>query len=183
VTAKLLTVDDLRARMLTTSAMSDEALQGILDGAEADIDQWCGRLTLGSGDQWTTVEQHDYGRVFGQSVFRLDQYPEVVLEVAVYDDLENETILEEGRDLDYVVDGQLIRRYGALWGHHSRVTYVPLNDLSQRRNALVLLCQLELNVQPGQGFTGAATWQETYKDYETEKQHILWSLCPPFPFA
>ena len=180
--AELLTVDELREHVENT-ALGDDALQRLLDAAEADINSWCGPLVLGSGDAWEEIEEHFYGREAGQSILRLKHYPDSVSEVAIYDYLEDETLLVEGREEDYVVDGQLLRRYGYYWGYHTKVTYVPRSSASQRRAALILLVQLAINVQPGQGFTGAATWQETYKDYETEKQHILWSLCPPPVFA
>ena len=179
--SELLSVAELREHVENT-ALGNDALQRILDKAEADITEWCGPLVLGSGDAWAEVVEHHYFPA-NERLLTLKNYPEDVSEVAVYDTLENETILLEGRDEDYVVDGQMLRRYGAYWGYHTRVTYVPRSTVTQRRGAAILLVQLENNVQPGQGFTGAATWQETYKDYETEKQHILWALCAPPVFA
>lgn len=179
--SELLTVDQLREHVENT-ALGDDALQRILDKAEADVEEWCGMLVLGSGDLWEEVVEDHYFPA-NERLLHLKNYPEVVNEVSVFDSLEDETILVEGRDEDYVVDGQMLRRFGAYWGYHTRVTYVPRTTVTQRRGAVILLVQLEINVQPGQGFTGAATWQETYKDYETEKQHILWALCAPPVFA
>lgn len=179
--AELMTVDELREHVENT-ALGDDALQRLLDKAEADVNEWCGPLVLGSGDIWEEIEEHHYFPG-NESLLRLKHYPDTVTEVAVYDSLEDETILIEGRDEDYVVDGQLLRRYGAYWGYHTRVTYVPRTTVTQRRATYILLVQLEMNIQPGQGFTGAATWQETYKDYETEHQRILWTLCAPPVFA
>jgi len=180
--SELLTVTELRQHVENT-ALGDEALQRILDKCEADIEEWCGVLALGSGDVWDEVVEHDYGTWAGNSILRLDNYPDTITEVHDIDTLGTETLLLEGVDEDYVLDGRLLRRFGAYWGHHTRITYIPRTTVTQRRGVLILLCQLEINVQPGQGFTGAATWQETYKDYETEKQRLLWTLCSPPVFA
>lgn len=181
MTATWLTVDDVRQHIET--ALPDEAIQRFLDRGEADINEHCGRMVAGSGDVISTVTEHDYGRWRGQDILRLEFTPEIVTTVNAVDVLGVPTELLEGDDEDYVVDGRLLRRIGAKWGAHTVVVYTPRNTLSQRKGTLLQLVELQINVQPGQGFAGAATWQETFKDFETEKQHLLWALCPPPVFA
>lgn len=178
--ATLMTVAQLREHFPT--ALDDVALQRLLDAAEQDIMQWCGALTVGSGDTWEPTIEDDYHSV-GMSVLQLHNVPLSIDTVEHIDSAGNITELLEGEDMDWVLDGHLLRRKGGLWGAHTRVTYTPATRVAQYRSALVLLVQLQLNVQPGQKFTGAATWQETYVDYEQERQRILWSLCPPAAFA
>lgn len=183
MTAELLTVDQFREHEET--ALGDDALQRLLDSNEQAINEHCGELVLGSGDVWQEITEDHYDVVGGSGarLLRLEHTPESITSVSSINSYGNATALLEGDDEDWVQDGQILRRVNYWWGNHTRVVYLPKSRVVQRRALLIQLVKLDINVQPGQGFAGAATWQETFKDYEMEKQHLLWSLCPPPVFS
>jgi hypothetical protein len=177
---ELLTVSQFRQH--TETALEDDALQRLINAAAADINDHCGPLDISDDEATAQITYNDYGVWAYQHILHLDFYPDEILSVADVDTLGTETVLVEGDGNDWVQDGRVLRRNG-LWGPHTRVVYRPRNTYSQRQALAIKLVDLAINIQPGQGFAGAATWQETFKDYEQEKQHLLWSLCAPPVFA
>jgi hypothetical protein len=178
---ELLTVGQFREH--TETALGDDALQRLIDAAIGDINDHCGTMLYDDYMVAETITQNDYGVWAGQRILHLDHIPSSVITVMDVDTLGSETELVEGDGADWVADGHILRRSGGVWGLHTRVVYTPQNAYSQRQALCVKLVDLSINIQPGQGFAGAATWQETFKDYEQEKQHLLWSLCAPPVFA
>lgn len=179
MTAQLLTPAQFRAHVET--ALEDEALQRLLDAAEADIDSNCGPLdmddydTPGEVTQWFTSSR-------GMQTLRTKQKAAAVVSVTEYDPASGDTdvtrLLVE--DEDYWLDGGIIRgRNGYIFGGRIEVVYVPEDTRSRRTAVLIQLVKLEINVDPGTGFEGAGSWQHTSQDYEQNRQHLLWSLCPP----
>lgn len=181
MTATLMTVDEMREHVET--ALSDDALQRLMDAAEDDINDHAGRLTMEDYDTAEEVTEWVRGGS-RQSSIRVKMPIESITSVtSVYsgnpDDTEDDLVEDE----DYWFDGASIIRKGYFWGDRVRVVYVPKNTLSQRRACMILLVRLAINSEPGVGFEGAATWQSTSQDYEQSKQRILWSLYRPPAFA
>lgn len=179
MTAVLMTTDEMREHIET--ALEDTALQRLMDSAEDDINQHCGLLTIGDYDEPDTVTEW-FSRSVRESVLYTKQpllSVESVTEMTTGHDLadvETELVLDE----EYWTDGYSIRRKdGYTFGHRVRVVYVPKNTVNRRRATLIQLVKLEINVDPGTGFEGAGSWQHTSQDYEQQRQHLLWSLCPP----
>jgi hypothetical protein len=178
---ELLTVDQFREH--TETALGNDAIQRLIDDAIAAINDHCGTVVF---DDYMVGEElifNDYGVWAGKRILHLDYVPSSITSVMDVDTLGTETELVEGDDEDWVQDGKILRRRSGVWGRHTRVTYMPNTAYSQRQALAIKLVDLSINIQPGQGFAGAATWQETFKDYEQEKQRLLWSLCAPPVFA
>jgi len=181
-TATLMTETEVRKHFET--ALVAAALQKLMDAAEQEIDHMCGkRAYSGSTPAYTAISEVNY-RSGGLPVLKL-RYPPVagsITEVKTTDSVGTETVLVAGVAEDYIIDGQLLRSTG-YWGPMITIAYTPDVDFDRKTVVFLQLIQLELNAQPGQKFTGAATWQESYADYEQEKQRLLWSLCAPPVFA
>jgi len=182
----LLTVAQLREHIPEGSAFEDDALQRIIDANDAAVTMACGVYTRGydyiQPDEIT--EWNPYSK--GLSSLRLAQYPGSITEVALVrttSDLSDaDTYLLE--DEEFWVKGRyLYRKDGYYWSDRVRIVYIPQDSAAARTELLIQLCKLSINSQPGMTFEGAATWQETYRNYEAEKQSLIWAYCPPQPFA
>ncbi len=176
----VLTVQEVREHLQT--ALPDAALERIINSAWAAIDRQCGALAETTPGTYDSIVELNY-RTSALPFYKLMYDPATVTEVASMNSLGVATVLTVGADEDYVIDGQLVRRVNGFWGSITRATYVPALDSDRRQGTLLHLIDLDLNAQPGQKFSGAATWQESYADYETEKQRLLWELCAPDVFA
>ncbi len=177
-TAQLLSIQELREHFET--ALEDSALQRILDASEKAIDKACTAqpLTDDVPDTLTEVYVMDPQRT--RLTLNFAPVGALTSVTELWFDADDELLVV---DDDYYVDDNVVIRRGAYWGLRVQVVYEPESEVDLRRAILIQLCQLEINIQPGQSFTGAATWQETYQDYEEQKQRLLWSLCPPPVFA
>jgi hypothetical protein len=178
--SELLTVEELREHVQT--ALDDEALQRIIDGNDAAITNACGTLVLGDYETPDVVIETNTLAVKTNTLW-LKRKPasiESVTEIDTGSDGSDTDLVVED---DYWLDGKIVYRRGGWWGRRVQIEYIPMNDVQERRLLLVQLCQLTINVEPGMSFAGAATWQETYKNFETEKQSLIWAYCPPHPFA
>lgn len=181
MTATLMTVDEMREHVET--ALSDDALQRLMDAAEDDINDHAGLLTMEDYD--TAAERTEWvTNQFRNRMIRVKMPVESIVSItSVYSGNPTDTEDPLVDDEDYWFDGVNIHRKGYFWGDRVEVVYIPKNTLSQRRACLILLVRLAINSEPGIGFEGAATWQSTSQDYEQSKQRILWSLYRPPAFA
>lgn len=179
MTATLLTPTEFRQHVET--ALEDDAIQRLLDSAEDDINDHCGRLVVEYDEpnevtQWFTNSEAEVVLRTKQALLSVTSVTEVTEDEAgadIEEDLE--------ADVDFWVDdaGAIRRKSGFTFGPRVRVVYVPVNTTNRRRATLINLVKLEINADPGTGFEGASTWQHTTQDYETQRQHLLWALCPP----
>lgn len=177
----LITAAQFREHVET--ALGDEALERLIDSASADIAQWCGVLPI--DDTYDTPNEvvQEFANSFGEPSLRPKMLIGQVVELAAIstgsDLVDTETVLLE--DEEFWVDGNrtIRRKDGLLFGSRVRLTYIPLDVRARRQAACIQLVKLEINVDPGTGFEGAGSWQHTSQDYEQQRQHILWSLCPP----
>ena len=96
----------------------------------------------------------------------------------------------DATDYELKDDGQLLRRlsFGAThprsrWWHRVDVTYVPVDDLANRKRVQIALVALDLNHDPGASQETIGSWSESHSqgagwNYETERRAILDSLSP-----
>lgn len=180
MTALLLTTDEFREHVET--ALPDEAVQRLLDSVEDDINQFCGRMVIGEYEEPEEVEEWFAKSSQYKTVLRTKQPYLSVTSVTDYlsaagaEDTTTDLVVDE----DYWLDGNAIRRKdGYHFGDRTLVVYVPANTVNRRRATMIQLAKLEINADPGTGFEGAGSWQHTSQDYEQQRQHLLWQLCPP----
>lgn len=179
-------ITPLQVRQHIETALEDEAIQRLIDRCSADIDHNCGALVI-DDDYETPVEVTQYfTRSGGQSSLRPQHPVDSVVsleELTTASDLSDDsTELVEGEE--FWLDGNVIRRKdGVGFGSRVRLVYVPQDVRALRRGVIIQMIKLEINVDPGTGFEGAGSWQHTSQDYEQQRQHLLWSLCPPPTFA
>jgi hypothetical protein len=178
---RYISVDQLRARVET--AVATDALEDLIGAQEQVLDRWAGALTIGDYEEPDPVtEVHE--RVTG-SLVELRARPSSIDTVTLYQgswDADGTAFLEED-DWRLLYGDVVARNDGAIWGGRVVVVYVPTNDLLIRRNAIVKLCELELNWQPGLGSEGAQGWQESYNDRDRARQSILEDVHQPPLFA
>lgn len=183
MTAQLLTVDEFRQHVET--ALADEAIQRLLDSAEDDINRNCGTLNVGDYEtldeitEWHTLSQYEtviYPRQRYASITSVSEY-------FVNSDSSDE-VISLTEDDEFWADGfSAIRRKVGYFNKRVKIVYAPYSTINRRRAVIIQLCKLEINADPGTSFEGAGTWQHTTQDYEAQRQHLLWSLCPPPVFA
>lgn len=177
-----ISVEQLRERIET--AVEDAALEDLIGAQEQILDRWAGPLSA-AGDYEEpdpVVETHE--RVRG-SLIELRHRPFSIDTVTLYQgswDTDGTAFLEED-DWRLLYDNVVARNDGAPWGGRVVIEYVPTNDLLIRRNAIVKLCELELNWQPGLGAEGAQGWTESYGDRDKARQSILEDVYQPPLFA
>jgi hypothetical protein len=172
----ILTPDELREHVET--ALDDVALQRILDGAEADMAVHGGTLTatLDAPDDVTEVFYPAPKTLYLTLASRAEAITSVTVDAVELDAADYE--VHRGNEL------HLVSGYYWYWTDDIVVVYEPtLEELQRRRMALVNLCKLYINADPGTSFQGAATWQTTVSDFEEQKQRVLWAWKRPPVFA
>ena len=166
----LLTTDEYRE--LHSTALEDEALQLLLDAAEADIIDFTGSVD-GSVVEWLDG---------GQRVLALARRAASITSIVEDADASTPTTLETD---DYLLDptGFLLYRSGhgtnRRWRWYGRtvVTYVGSDTESQRKVVQADLITTFENYNPGVGMTVVGSWTEQYSTtmgaHENERQDIL----------
>jgi hypothetical protein len=170
----LLTVAQLREHVETS--LPDAALERILAAAGQAIATWAVPLDLDEDDAVGDVTERVWAP--GRPFLRLHQVPTASTSVTdVHDGIE--TLLDPS---GYRLVDRYLRRLGErAWGEWTTVVYTPTDDSAVRRTALVQLCQLELNVQPGMAAQGAGPWSETYGAYLRQRNELLRAIRPADP--
>lgn len=170
----LLTVEQLRA--FVTSALGDDELQLLLDGAEAAI---VARYGPAGAD---VTEIYDGGQTY---IF-LRRQASAIVEVKEDVEVENTTITTT--DYRLRPDGVSLRRletgpnFRHGWGQPVSVKYTPIDDTAERKRIQVALVELELNHDPGSTMETIGSWTEQSQsssvwNYEAERESILASLA------
>lgn len=144
------------------SSVTDASLQPLLDAAESAITQAVGGLDA-------TTEYLAGGRIALLLSRRIGSVTVVT---------EGSTVLIAA---DYRVrDYRLIRLpVGRVWAPNVEVTYIPFDDLDERKRVQLALVRLDLTVVPGLSNQSMAEASMTYiPDSTIERERIIAQLYP-----
>lgn len=174
----LLTVDELREHV--TTSLGDDALQRLLDDAEAAI-------TAYAGEVGTAVEIV----TGGSPTLTVGRPIESITSVRERDGFQSSTTLatDDYEQLGSFVLGRL--RYGtnsaAHWRGPVRVTYTPVDDTATREVVQIELVKLEISFNPALASETVGAWTQTYissqKSYPEQRGDILGRLRYAAAFA
>ena len=171
----LLTVDELRE--FITTGLSDDALQLLLDSAEADI-------TAAAGDP---VEQTEYVQGGSAALVLSRPMPSPdydLISVTEQSDTTSPVLLA---DDDYRIDGYILHRLSTgttprwTWDGLVEVVFVPPDRDAQRKRAQVALIQLDPSVASDITSEKIGEYSVSYgkgTSYAEQYQAILDSLRP-----
>jgi hypothetical protein len=170
----LLTVDELREHVTTT--LGDDALQRLLDDAEAAIIEYAGEIgTLTEfvrGGAGTIVTSRPIDTITS-IIERTDSYVPVTLATDDY----------RVRN-SYVIDRLRLGTNRWLhWRGVVEITYEPIDDTATRKIVQAELIQLELDTKPGLASETVGAWTQTYssigsKSVPEQRLDILTRLKP-----
>ena len=166
-----LTVTDLRLHV--TSALTDPALQLLLDAAYDDINDYAG--PSGPCDELI---------VPGHGDLLMLSRPAGSVGAVVEQFYGTETTLA-ANDYEIRSSGQTLRRLSTgtnpshYWRGRIDVTYTPAGDADTRKRVQLELVKLDLSFTPGVASEAIGTWSESYvsgKPYAEQRAEILASL-------
>jgi hypothetical protein len=163
----LVSIDDFKAHVDT--ALSDSALQDLLDEAEQAVVRTVGPLLGEITERITSVH--------GSLLSLLERPVEIT------------SVTERGDRLlaadDYEMIGTLLHRLstgtnpGSHWRAPLTVVYIPESDVPDRQRVIRALVALELNHSPGVRSEQIGAWRQdsgAVTDYEVERAAILGTL-------
>ena len=175
----LVTVAVLREHVETD--LSDDALQRLLDDAEAAVDKKAGELT-------TETDTYE-GEILATALFlsrKASSITTVTEELKDIDGGYEETILSEndfklrygGRQMERLPDGDHPRR---TWGDVVTVVYTPLDETAERTRVIIDLTRLAVQYNALKS-EGVGDYKSASVDYEAEREKIL-SRLEGWPWA
>jgi len=165
----LFTIAQLRAHVITD--LTDDALQDLLDDAEAAIIERHGELE-------TQTDTFD-GEINATALFlkrKAQSITTVTEEIRTGDDYD-ETILDS-TDYKLRYDGRVIERLTSgvnsrrTWGDVVTVIYVPVDEEAQRKRMAVDLVKLSLHYNALQS-ESVGDYKTVSVDYEKSREQIL----------
>lgn len=190
----LLDVAGLRSHI--TTSLGDAALQALLDGNQAAIEERYGDLVTPRVDV-------RLGERNGRFLYLSPRAKSVSLVRELYTDfLANQYVVLDGptgtwptvdytrsdwmlHDDGYVLERLLTGTHPAdHWEQRIEVTYLPIDNTSQRVLCLVALCKLDINFAPALQAFRVGLVQRVYDhnfDYDTQREAILAMLAPRLP--
>ncbi len=149
----LLTVDEFREHV--TTSLGDDAIQRLLDDAEAAITAYAGAVGVA-----VEIVSGGSGRV---SVSR----PIAAVTTVVERDGGSSPVTLSTNDWEPIGRFVLGRtRYGTndwgVWRSPVRVTYTPVDDTATRKIVQLELCRLTIATNPGLASETVGAWTQTY---------------------
>lgn len=188
MTAMLLNPEQFRAHVET--ALTDDAIQQLLDANEDVINEWAGPLVFDPYEEVVeSVTETVYARE--QTLLPLNQEPAEIVSVNDFHSAAFRTIDADG----YRIRGHYLERAqlgvpmafppiedmgagwpawpaaysqndplwkGNVWGDRTVVEYIPKNSLARRIATLIQLCKLSMNFEPGLHSSSAGPTEERY---------------------
>ena len=175
----LLTVEQLRSLIPGEITLEDDALQLLLDGAEAVIDE-----ILGAIEETTEVRDGGFTYLF------LRRRASAITSITENDGSTDTTLAAD--DWTLGGDGRSLRRRSdgthpaTFWDRLVTVVYDPEDDSAKRKLVQAELVKLEIASNPGLASTTVGSWTEQYaqgQSYDQIRRDILASLTPAWQFA
>jgi hypothetical protein len=156
-------------RLLAPTSLADEALLILLDAAAEEIVRHAGP----SGE----ITERLRGRGDALMLSRPCLSVTSIVEHDVTLDPDDYELSSTRQVLWRLTDGPNPRRW---WGHHVRVTYLPVDDLAERQRAQAELVKLSIAFSPSLASQTIGTWSESYvtnpKPYAEQRSDILATL-------
>lgn len=159
-------LDRLKLRFETD--LADNELQRIIDEGAAEI----ARLYGPDPDAGAPVVEVIPA---GDTLIFLSRPAATITSVVITDSAGTETTLVADTDFRTWYGGRVIERVGGLYWAPSTVTYVPLDDTSQRQEVVIKLAILTLEYRALKS-ERAGDYSATFADYTEERAKILGSL-------
>ncbi len=165
----LISVSEIREHVET--GIADTALDNLIKVAEQEIVHKCGATLTQTDEIPVYIGQYNKWLWLTRPA---DSITTVIETVGVSDTTlaADDYRLYHQSQLKRLDSGTNSRSY---WGDRVKVTYVPRNDITRRRGALIRLVQLMVNFT-GNRSESSGDFSCTSLDYESEKNKILSSL-------
>lgn len=164
----LLTVAELRQHLETD--LSDQALQRLLDDADAEVVRRYGPHPPGPA-----VETHVGGNKYvflRQRAAAIQSVTETVRNVTTVLSSDDYRVLGGGRYLERLTSGPNPRVY---WGDFVTVTFEPYDDRPQRRRVIIDLVRLALEYNALES-VDVGDYSASSLDYQRERRRLLAEL-------
>ncbi len=194
-TRSLITPADFAKRF--RNSVPDDAVQSIIDGNEAAINERYGALGVPKVDI-------RLGERNGRFEYLSPRAGSVSLVRELYTDfLANQYVVLDGPtgiwpNVDYTKSDWMLHSDGYVlerlltgthpadhWEQRVEITYLPIDNTPQRIGCLVELCKLDIGHRPGSNMIRVGLRTEQFdhtRSYDEEREDILASLLPRLPF-
>lgn len=160
-------------RAVQPTSLTDDALVPYIQAAWHDVKNTAGPR----GERTEYRRGHGHLIELGRPIAAVTEVVEGTTTLAADD----YTVTVTGESLRRLSDGTH-PRHG--WHHQVKVTYLPVDDLAERRRVAIGLVTLDLQYRPGLTGQTQGQWSETYSaasaDYQLQRDALLATLGAAF---